>query len=102
MKRLLVVFGIVLLVASFAIAGAPKGYQVTGPVLEFDGDPNKVEKGKDKWELAVEKDTKITGEVKPGAKVEIQYKMVATSITVKAEPKKEKAPAKKSEPAPKK
>jgi hypothetical protein len=100
MKRLLVVLGIVLLVASFAIAGAPKSYQVTGPVLEFDGDHITVQKGKDKWELAVDKDTKITGEVKKGAKVEIHYKMIATSIEVKEAPKKapakaEKAPAKK-------
>ena len=38
MKRIIVMVGIVLLAGSFAMAGAPKSYQVTGPVLEFDGD----------------------------------------------------------------
>jgi len=95
MKRILVTIGMVLLVASFAVAGAPKSYQVTGPVLEFDGDHITVQKGKDKWELAVDKDTKITGEIKKGAKVEIQYKMIAVSIDVKAAPpKKAEKPAK--------
>jgi hypothetical protein len=33
-----------------------------------------VQKGKDeKWELAYDKDTKVTGDLKVGAKVEIKY-----------------------------
>jgi len=47
MKRILIVAGLVVLIASFALAGAPKSYQVTGPVLEFDGDHITVLKGKD-------------------------------------------------------
>ena len=38
MKRLLVVIGVFLFVAALAYARAPKDYQVTGPVLEMDGD----------------------------------------------------------------
>lgn len=96
MKRMLIAFGILLLVASFAIAAGPKTYQVTGPVLELTDDMIIVEKGKDKWQIARDKDTKITGDLKKGAKVEIQYRMIATSIEVKAPPaKEEKAPAKK-------
>jgi hypothetical protein len=91
MKRLLMVLGIILLIASFAIAGAPKTYQVTGPVLEFDGDHITVQKGNDKWELAFEKDTKVTGgEIKKGAKVTIVYKMTATAVEIKEAAKAEK------------
>ena len=83
MKRMIVVVGIVLLAASFALAGAPKSYQVTGPVLELKDDTITVQKGKDKWELARDKDTKVTGDLKVGSKVTIQYQMKATEIEVK-------------------
>ncbi len=61
MKKMLMVIGLVLLIASFALAGAPKPYQVTGPVLEFDGDHITVQKGNEKWEIAFDKDVKVTG-----------------------------------------
>jgi len=94
MKRMIVVVGIVLLAASFALAGAPKSYQVTGPVLELKDDTITVQKGKDKWELARDKDTKVTGDLKVGSKVTIQYQMKATEIEVKGAPTKAEKPAK--------
>jgi hypothetical protein len=42
-----------------------------------------VEKGKDKWEIGRNKDTKINGDLKKGSRVTIQYKMNATSVDVK-------------------
>jgi hypothetical protein len=95
MKRMIVVVGIVLLAASFALAGAPKSYQVTGPVLELKDDTITVQKGKDKWELARDKDTKVTGDLKVGSKVTIQYQMKATEIEAKAEKPAKEAPKKK-------
>lgn len=71
-----------------AAAGSVKSYQVTGPVLEVRDDAVVVEKGKEKWEIARDKDTKVTGELKPGAKVTIQYQMKATAVEVKADGKK--------------
>ncbi len=88
MKRVLVLIGVVLVVAAIAYARAPKDYQVTGPVLEMDGDHIIVQKGTEKWELSYDKDTKVTGDLKAGAKVEIKYVMKAVSIEVKGEPKK--------------
>jgi hypothetical protein len=95
MKRIMMVIGLVLLIASFALAGAPKNYQVTGPGLEFDGDHITVLKGKDeKHEIAFDKDVKVTGgEIKKGAKVTVMYKMIAVSVEVK-EPAKAEKPAK--------
>ena len=85
MKRSLVVMvvGIFLLVASFAFAALPKTYQVTGPVLELKDDMIVVEKGKDRWEIARGADTKVTGELKVGSKVTIEYRMNAATIDVK-------------------
>jgi len=83
MKRILSMFAAVLLLASVAIAAGPKDYQVTGPVLDVTDDVITVEKGKDKWEIGRNKDTKINGEPKKGSKVTIQYKMTATSVDVK-------------------
>jgi hypothetical protein len=79
---------------SAAFAAAPKTYQVTGPVLELTDDLIVVQKGKEKWEIARGKDTKVTGELKVGAKVTIEYRMSATSVEVKDAGKAEK-PAKK-------
>lgn len=84
MKRIIFVAGLMVLIASFAFAGAPKSYQVTGPVLEFDGDHITVQKGKDKWEIAIDKDVKVTGgEIKKGSKVMINYTMKATAVEIK-------------------
>jgi hypothetical protein len=48
-------------------------------------------KGKEKWEIARDKDTKVTGELKVGAKVTIMYRMTAASVEAKADAKAEKA-----------
>jgi hypothetical protein len=91
MKRSLVVMviGVFLLVATFAFAGAPKTYQVTGPVLELKDDMIVVQKGNDRWEIARGADTKVTGELKVGSKVTIEYRMNAATIAVKDADKKE-------------
>ena len=88
MKKTLLFVCAVLLVASLAIAGPPNTYQVTGPVLELKDDVIAVQKGKDKWEIARGKDTKVTGDLKVGAKVTIEYRMTATAIEVKEAKKK--------------
>ena len=60
-----------------------KNYQVTGPVLEVTPTSITVQKGNDKWEIARDKDTKVTGDLKVGAKVTIYYKMVAQEVETK-------------------
>lgn len=64
---------------------ATKTYQVTGPVLEVKPDMVAVQKGSERWEVARDGSTKITGDLKVGSKVTIEYRMTATSITVKPE-----------------
>ena len=59
---------------------AAKDYQVTGPVVDVKDDAIIVKKGTENWEIARDKDTKTTGEIKKGDKVMIKYKMTATSI----------------------
>ena len=91
MNRSIAVFAALMLAAPAAMA-----YQVTGPVLEVTDAKIVVEKDKEKWEIARDKDTKVTGDVKKGGKVTVQYRMTATSIESKdAKPKDAKAPAKK-------
>ena len=69
--------------AGYAFA-ATKTYQVTGPVLEVRPDAVVVQKGADKWELARDASTKVTGgDLKVGAKVTITYRMTAADIEVK-------------------
>src|SRR4051794_8937648 len=73
-------------------AAQPKTYQVTGPVLELTGDMIVVKKGNDRWEIARDAATKVTGDLKVGATVTIQYRMTAAAVDVKAakEPKPKK------------
>ncbi len=83
-KMLLIGFASVsLLLATLAFAGTAKSYQVTGPVLEVSDTMIVVQKGDDKWQLSRSADTKVTGDLKVGAKVTIQYKMIATDVEVK-------------------
>ena len=72
------------------LAAQPKTYQVTGPVLELTADTITVQKGTEKWEIARTADTKVTGELKKGEKVTIEYRMTAAAVEVKAEKKGEK------------
>lgn len=91
---LLLPIGFALALAGSAFA---ETYQATGPVLELTDSKIVIEKGKEgKWAFARTPDTKITGELKVGSKVTIEYTMTATSAEVKAdkaEKKPEKAPA---------
>ena len=69
--------------ALLLIVPAASAYQVTGPVLDVNNDTIVVEKNKEKWEIQRDKDTKVTGELKKGSKVTVQYRMTATSIESK-------------------
>jgi hypothetical protein len=95
MKKMVLVVGLVLLSCSLAFAAGPKTYQVTGPILEIKGDVIVVQKGNDKWELAKDASTKVTGDLKVGSKVTIEYTMTAKTIEAKEAAKKEE---KKAEP----
>jgi hypothetical protein len=66
-----------------ALHAGPNTYQVTGPILSMTDSTIIVQKGKEQWEVARNPATKITGELKVGAKVTIVYTMTATSVEVK-------------------
>lgn len=75
--------GAALLAATCLNAADRKSYQVTGPILEITPTTIVVQKGNDKWELARDSKTKITGDLKVGSKVTIYYTMVAVEVEVK-------------------
>jgi len=78
---------------------ADKTYQATGPLLEVTDTSITIQKGKEKWQIARTKDTKVTGDLKVGAKVTIMYTMTATSVEAKADAKADKAADKADKPA---
>lgn len=88
-----------LLLSAAVFAAAPKTYQLTGPVLEIKGDVIVVQKGEEKWEVATDAATKITGDLKVGSKVTIEYTMTAKTVSVKADGKVSAAPAAKAKAA---
>jgi hypothetical protein len=90
MKRTTMILATVMLLASpLAMA-----YQATGPVLEVTDSKIVIQKGKEKWEMARDAGTKMSGDVKVGDKVTVEYKMTATSIEVKGGKGAEKGKAK--------
>jgi hypothetical protein len=102
MKKCLALFFLMAFLTTAAFAAGPNQYQWTGTVLELKDDVIVVEKGKEKWEIGRDKETKVTGgDLKVGSKVTVYYTMKATSIEVKGEGKKvepTKADPKKTEP----
>jgi len=83
-----IILGISLVVAGFYLATGsvraadPKGYQVTGPVVEVTSSYIVVKKGEANWQLAVNSATKGAN-VKVGDKVTVYYTMTATEIEAK-------------------
>jgi len=87
MKRsvaLTLLLALALLGLAGSASAAVKTYQVTGPVLEVNDTMIAVQKGKDRWEIARDASTKVTGDLKVGSKVTIEYRMTATAVDVKA------------------
>jgi len=85
--RKAVIFVIVLLIglaagAALEALAAVRTYQVTGPVLEVRPDAVVVQKGTEKWEIAKDSSTKVTGDLKVGARVTVMYRMSAAEVTV--------------------
>ena len=76
-----------------AFAAGAKTYQVTGPVLEVTDAMIAVQKGKDRWEINRDANTKVTGDLKVGEKVTVTYTMSATDVEVKAAKGAKKPPA---------
>src|SRR5690349_10742109 len=79
MKAVLGIFAAALFFGAVSLAQA-KDYQVTGPVVDVKDDAIVVKKGTENWEIARDKDTKTSGEIKKGDRVMVKYKMTATSI----------------------
>jgi hypothetical protein len=73
-----------LTLSSTVFAADAKTYQVTGPVLEVTDTMIAVQKGKDRWEINRDANTKVTGDLKVGEKVTVTYTMSATDVEVKA------------------
>ena len=62
------------------LAAAPKTHEVSGTVLETTPTKVVIQKGAERWEIDLDPQTKISGELKVGAKVTITYAMSATKI----------------------
>lgn len=88
MKKILIFACAFIFIAAVAFAAGPKTYQVTGPVLEVTSDMVVVQKGKDKWQIGRDAATKVTGDLKVGSKVTIEYTMKAVTVEAKEAKKK--------------
>jgi len=73
-----------IVLSGVAFAGSPSSYQVTGPVTAVDDTMITVMKGKEKFEVARDSSTKVTGDLKVGDKVTIMYTMTAKEVEVKS------------------
>src|SRR5438093_11578844 len=69
-----------LVFCSAAFAAGVKTHEVTGTVLETTPTKLVIQKGTERWEIDLDPQTKVSGEIKVGAKVTITYAMSATKI----------------------
>ena len=69
-----------LALSSAALATRAKTYEITGTVLETTPTKIVVQKGAERWEIDLDPQTKVRGELKVGAKVTITYTMSAAKI----------------------
>ena len=69
-----------LALSSAAFAAGAKTHEVTGTVLETTPTKIVIQKGAERWEIDLDPQTKVSGELKVGAKVTITYAMSATKI----------------------
>jgi hypothetical protein len=85
-------FRILAALAAIALATSAQAYQVTGEIddvtatsitVKATGGKNKGEK----FEMTRGADTKVTGDLKKGAKVTVEYTITAKSVEVKADKK---------------
>jgi uncharacterized protein (UPF0548 family) len=84
MKRTITILLAIALLATFAVVAAqPNKYQVTGIVKSVTADMISVDKGKENFQIARDAGTKVTGNLKAGSKVTVEYRMTATSVVVK-------------------
>jgi FKBP-type peptidyl-prolyl cis-trans isomerase len=82
MKKIILTSSMVAVVSLRLLASDAKDYQVTGPVLEVNASYIVVQKGDQKWQIAVDNSTK-GDKPKVGDKVTIHYTMTATEIETK-------------------
>jgi hypothetical protein len=82
MKKIILAVAIVTFLSLRLLAADAKDYQVTGPVLEVNASYIVVQKGDQKWQIAVDSSTK-GDQPKVGDKVTIHYTMTATEIVTK-------------------
>ncbi len=83
MKKIFLVACVFMLASTVSFAAKPKSYQVTGQVLEVTPDMIAVQKGEERWEIARDASTAVTGDLKVGSKVTVEYTVKAKSIEVK-------------------
>ena len=87
MRRLHLSVASLVLATSLLLSGtalAAKTYQVTGVIVKLTDKIITVQRPNDeKWEIDRDGSTKVTGELKDGAKVTIEYTMTAKNVEVK-------------------
>lgn len=84
MKRTIAfLIAVILLLTLALVAAQPKTYQVTGVVKAVTADMITVDKSGEMFQIAKNAGTKVTGALKAGAKVTVEYRMTAASVVVK-------------------
>lgn len=91
MKALRIVLAVAVLAAfsapAFAVDLKSDTFQVTGTIDKIDDNTITVMKGKERFHITKDAATKVTGELKAGAKVTVHYKMYAVDVEAKSDAK---------------
>ncbi len=74
------------ILCGIAFAAGAKTYEVTGTVLETTPTKIVVQKGAERWEIDLDPQTKVRGELKVGAKVKAAAEEAVAPVTSSAAP----------------
>ncbi len=83
MKKVVLLISIIFLMTAVAYAAQDGIRKATGELVKITAESVVIKKGKGEMVITRDPSTNVTGNLKVGEKVTVEYKMIATSVAVK-------------------
>jgi len=83
MKKVVLLISIIFLMTAVAYAAQDGIRKATGELVKITAESVVIKRGKGEMVITRDPSTNVTGNLKVGEKVTVEYKMIATSVAVK-------------------
>jgi len=95
MKKAVLLISIIFLMTAVAYAAQDGIRKATGELVKITAESVVIKRGKGEMVITRDPSTNVTGNLKVGEKVTVEYKMIATSVAVKDQTSSKKKSTKK-------